>query len=455
MKMPMCATLVKKLLLMALFASILLGTVLPRLHAADPPPGQTARVSVDWGVTKAYTTPLLFGSNDWAVIQNPTNTLGDDRFARGLAQTGISFVRLHNGGMSSAWTDHEAKTWDTAKIKAVYEVPYLQGKTILQNVPTWPPWMKTTDGLLDPSEYDAYAAFCADLVKIVNGRLHHHVRYWEPFNEEDVTYFKKGKFLDLCTLYSKVAVAMKAADPTIKVGGLAFTWLDEAKIELFLKNCGPNVDFISWHHYAGDGRDATEKIMARTGEDEAGLVSLRALASRYFPHRRVPLVWDEYSLAWTYQSPETRQWNNIGAVWMASALKHMADAGVEMANQWNLKDGFYGLMDSNNNLRPAAMVYTWGNAYLVGAVSGTASDQPLIEAMAVRQGNGKRSLLLINKAEVSVKVMVRMSGPGAWHGGRMTVLRLDESGQTQGSLPASDLLNGVVLAPYSLLLLRR
>ena len=43
------------------------------------------------------------------------------------------------------------------------------------------------------------------LVKIINNQQHRHVRYWEPFNEEDVSYFNKGKFDDLCALYSKVA----------------------------------------------------------------------------------------------------------------------------------------------------------------------------------------------------------------------------------------------------------
>ena len=445
----------RKVVLTLLLGGALLAAALPGRPDPAPSPELTAQVSVDWGATKEYITSLLFGSNDWAVIQNPASTLGDERFARSMAQTGITFVRLHNGGLSSAWTDHAAKTWDAAKIKAVYDAPYLRGKTILQNIPTWAPWMKTSDGLLSPSEYDAYAAFCADLVRIVNVQQHRHVKYWEPFNEEDISYFKAGRFDDLCLLYNKVAAAMKAVDPTIKVGGLAFTWADETKINLFLKNCGPNTDFLSWHQYAGDGHDSTDKIMAGIAGNDAKLASLHALVSKYFPNRRVPLVWDEYSLAWTYQSPETRQWNNIGAVWMASSLKHMADAGVGMANQWNLKDGFYGLMDNDDTLRPAATVYAWGDAYLVGAVAGTTSDRPLAEALAVRQADGRRSLLLINKAAAPVRITVRMGGPGSWKQGRVTVLRLDMSGQTRGELPVSGLLSGIVLPPYSLALLRR
>lgn len=446
----------KKTLLLFAVASALLGRAWPGVAAPAPTPTpQTAQISVDWSVTRAQTTPLLFGSNDWSVIQNPKTTLGDARFTAAVARMGIRFVRLHNAGLSDAWTDHTANTWDTAKIKAVYDAPYLQGATILQNIPGWPSWMKATDGLLDPSEYDAYAAFCADLVKIINVQLGRHVVYWEPFNEEDVSYFKQGKFDDYCALYNKVAVAMKAVDPTIKVGGMAFTWPDPAKIEPFLKNCGPHIDFLSWHAYAGDGHDSTAKIMADTAGDDARLASLRALVTKYLPNRPVPLVWDEYSLAWTYQSPETRQWTNVGAVWFASTLKHMADSGLEMANQWNLKDRFYGLVDDDDTPRPAATVYTWGNAYLVGAVAATTSDQPLTEALAIGQASGKRSVLLINKADTPVTVTVRMTGPGSWKRGKVAVLRLDASGQTQDDLSVSNALNGIVLPPYSLALLRQ
>jgi len=61
---------VKKRLSTLLLISTLLGLLSPCRPDPAPPPEQTAQVSVDWGVTRAYTTPLLFGSNAWAVI-NP------------------------------------------------------------------------------------------------------------------------------------------------------------------------------------------------------------------------------------------------------------------------------------------------------------------------------------------------------------------------------------------------
>lgn len=414
--------------------------------------GVSARIAVHWNTTTGRTTPLLFGSNDWAAIQNVNMTVGDAPFARAVAQTHIAFLRIHNAGLSDAWSDNVTQTWNTAKIKTVYDAPYLQGKTIMQNIPGWPGWMKQQDKVLDPSEYDRYAQFCADLVRIVNKQQGRKVRLWEPFNEQDQNYWAKGKFDDLCALYNKVAVAMKAVDPSIKVGGMAFTWADPAKVEAFLQKCGPNVDFLTWHRYAGEGKDATDKIMTATPGYEATIQMFRALAKKYAPGRAIPLVWDEYSLAYTYQSPETRQWSNVGAVWFASTLKHMADAGLDMAAQWNLKDRFYGLIGNDEAVRPAATVYAWGNQYLVGALAQTQSDQPWVEAMAVRQTNGSQSLLLINKASAPAKVTLALTGStrsAAWQS-----FRLDAAGTTEG-MPESDALDkDVTLPPYSLLLLR-
>ena len=411
-----------------------------------------AHVSVDWGVTTGRTTTLLFGSNDWGAVQNPKATVGSAEFARTVAQARIGFVRIHNGNLSNAWSDGATQSWDAAKIKAVYDAPYLQGKTILQNIPGWPGWMKQQDGLLDPSEYDHYARLCADLVRIVNKQQGRKVRLWEPLNEEDQNYWARGKFDELCVIYNKVAVAMKSVDPSIRVGGMAFTWDDPAKVEALLKNCGPNVDFISWHRYASDGKAATDKIMSDTPGYEKSIQTFRALARQYAPGRTVPLVWDEYSLAYTWQSPEQRQWNNVGAVWFASTLKHMADAGLDMAAQWNLRDGFYGLVDNDDRPRPALTVFAWGNQFLVGALARTQSDQPWVEAMAVRRPDGGRSLLLINKASASVGVTLAQTGaarPGVWR-----VSRLDANGTTDGTLTPVALGKGLTLPPYSLLLLR-
>lgn len=414
-----------------------------------------AKISVDWGATTGRTTPLLFGSNDWGSLQSPKLTVGDAQTARLVARSRLAFLRIHNGGLSDSWSDKSAQSWVPARIKSVYDAPYLQGKTILQNIPGWPGWMKQQDRVLDPSEYDRYAQFCAGLVRIVNKQQGRKVRLWEPLNEQDQNYWARGKFDDLCVIYNKAAAAMKAVDPSIKVGGMAFTWDDPAKVEAFLKRCGRNVDFVSWHRYGGDGQETTDKLLTDTTGSMWVVERFREAMKKYAPGRTIPLVCDEYSLSYTWESPEKRQWTNVGAVWFASTLKHMADAGVDIAAQWNLRDGFYGLMDNDDTPRPALTVFTWANHALVGALVGTKSDQPMAEAMAVRRADGGRSLLLINKADVPVRVTLTMGGGGAARPGPWKTSRLDEKGTAEGTLAPAALYKPLTLPPHSLLLLRR
>jgi hypothetical protein len=52
----------------------------------------------------------------------------------------------------------------------------------------------------------------------------------------------------------------------------------------------------------------------------------------------------------------------------ASAFKHLAESGIDMAAFWYLKDGIYGIIYPANKLRSAANVFAWGNKYLIGKV---------------------------------------------------------------------------------------
>ncbi|MCY7390058.1 MAG: hypothetical protein LH647_00720 [Leptolyngbyaceae cyanobacterium CAN_BIN12] len=80
-----------------------------------------------------------------------------------------------------------------------------------------------------------------------------------------------------------------------------------------------------------------------------------------------------------------------------------------MATSWHLKDGIYGMIDPDNNLRPAATVFEWGRRYLVGTVVKTQSNHRFVEGFAVRQENGARSLLLINKSAKVTRLGLTMN----------------------------------------------
>jgi xylan 1,4-beta-xylosidase len=425
--------------------------------SSTPAPSSTraiaAKVSVDWSTVLAQSTPFTFGSNDYEITT--PQAAADSVYQSRLAQLGIGLIRIHYAGLFERWTNPTTKTWNEAKIKAGFDASYPQRPTIIQNLPGWPDWMaQDKDGILNPSEYNRYTLFCAQLVDILNRRQQRKIIYWEPFNEQDVAYENAGKLNELWKLYNRVARAMKAKDPQIKVGGPALTWDEPSRLESFLQACGPNVDFVSWHRYGSDDANAsTDTLMSYTPKYGEQVRDFRELVKEFIPNRKVPLLLGEYNINYSWESGETRQNTHVGAVWFASVLKHLAEAGIDMATSWHLKDGVYGMIDPDNNLRPSANVFAWGIKYLTGRVMQTKSDNALVEAMAVWQGPRKRSLLLINKSAGSATLNIQVKQL-AFKPTSQTTFYLDANGvRTTNGQPTLLNQETMTLSPYSLALL--
>ncbi|GAB1543641.1 hypothetical protein NUACC21_63170 [Scytonema sp. NUACC21] len=413
---------------------------------------KTAQISIDWTNQIAQSTPFTFGSNDYEILT--PERAADSVYQNHIRELGIQLIRIHQAQLSDRWTDTTTKTWNIPKIKAGYDVSYPQKSTIIQNIPGWPKWMaQNKDGLLDKSEYDRYATLCAQLVEILNRRLQKKVMYWEPLNEQEVRYDKAWNLDELWIIYNKVAKAMKAVDPQIKVGGPALTWDNSRRLAAFLTACKPNVDFISWHRYGSkDARQSTDGIMSYTPNYARQVREFRAVAAKHIPERPVPLLLGEYNINYVWTSGEKRQHNYIGAVWFASVLKHLADVGIDMAASWHLKDEIYGMIDPKNNLRPPATIFAWANKYLIGAVMQTIGDHPFVEALAVQKQNGKRSLLLINKSSQPIDLRLE-SKQSLTKSNALQMLSLDASGVQTKTITVNLLQQAIVLSSYSVTLL--
>jgi Glycosyl hydrolases family 39 len=407
--------------------------------AAEPttPPGKAVptEVQVDWEKTTGQTTPFMFGTNG-AEIASP-EAATDTVFKKRFTDTGIRLIRiLGDGRLISTWTNPSTKSWDSAKLKAAYDAFSPKPPTIIQNIPGWPSWMaQDKDGLLAPSEYDRYAAYCAELVEILNVQQKRKIVYWEPLNEQDDRYKKAGKLDELWKIYNKTAKAMKAKDSSIKVGGPALTYDDAGTLASFLKASAPNVDFVSWHRYAtGDVQASNEELMSIASGFGDQVKTFRKITTQYIPSRKVPLLLGEYNINYAWDSGEQRQNSYLGAVWFATTIKSLADAGIDMATSWHLKDGIYGMIGLNNDLRPAASVFTWANKYLVGAVVEGTSSQTAVEVMAVRQKDQSRSFLLINKGAKPAALTIKTTDKIPWETATGSFFRLDEKGISKGSL---------------------
>lgn len=412
-----------------------------------------AKIKIDWSIKIAKTKPLIFGSNDYEIMI--PERAADFTFQNLLNELNIRLIRIHHSKLSEKWTDSTAKSWDEAKISNCYDASYPHNPKIVQTIPRWPHWMsQDSNGLLNSNEYDNYANFCGELVRILNQTQNRQIIYWEPFNELDKRYKKAGKLDELWKIYNKVAQKMKNVDSEIKVGGPVLTWDDSQTLNHFLDSCSQNVDFISWHRYAsGNANDPTDKIMSFTPKYGEQTRKFRSIVATHIPERKVPLFLSEYNINYSWDSGETRQNTHVGAVWFASVFKHLAEAEIDMAASWHLKDGIYGMIDRQNNLRPSAHIFALAIKYLRGKVMHNESNHPFIEALPIQRKNGTRSLLLINKSSEYFNInLTEMYG--SFQTVETRIYSLDVDGFKFFNANEQRNFKTFTLSPYSILLLR-
>lgn len=441
-----CKKVISCLLTVAMFVTMFLGNLAaPTVAAAQTP--SPIQLSVDWSTVKSTTTNLSFGLNGFLTFDPAVASNSD--YKANMEYMNIGFIRYHSSEATSSnsathptnWVDVPNKTWLASKVKEALSGFKVSNNPIrMININTWPNWMKTytvTAGtnkvtLLDPSEYDNYANYCAELVRIVNIQYGHNVKYWEPTNEADDAYYVKfaeagypDKLDELIEIYSRCAKAMKAVDPTIKVGGLAYARSDHSNydavrrfVQATLKE--GTLDYLSYHFYAsGNAMDSDSSVYNRAYNPNPSSTSMakhsrdiRNILDEYSPNRHIELFMDEYNISWSWTINDPRMKNNKGAVFDALGMIYSHDAGVDGFLAWNEKDDVYGKMDNQHNLRPPAHVYQMMNNYMVGdRVATTSSDEGKIAPFAVKnKTTGEKSYLLVNRTDEAQTVSTSFMG---------------------------------------------
>ena len=426
-------------------ASLLIFGWCAQVTAAPAPSNTspiTASLSADWKTTVGATTAATFGAND-EMCSSPAHGSGDSAYAKNLSRIGIKFYRLHCGSLTDDWSNPSTRQWNVQAITAEYDAPYLRGATIIQNIPAPPSWLRNRDGTV--SDAAGYAAYCAQLVNIVNHQLKKRVVYWEPMNEWEDRY--KGNWTQACEVYNQCVQAMKRQDPSIKVGP-ALEWPNQGGIiQPFLRQCAGNIDFIAYHSYYSSGpTDSNDTLMTKASAMDHDVTSTRDSIRQFGQGRVLPIMLDEYNLDGNWNDAETRQYTNIGAVYFATTLKHDAYAGAYACSIWSAKEGTYGITDMSDHLRTPAYLFQWANHHLIGSLVKTVSSSPMVEAMAVRQ-NGTPAIMVINKASgtATISLASNMASP------IVEYCTLTASGMSAARTMAAVKLSSFVMQPCSLL----
>jgi hypothetical protein len=427
----------------------------------------TARVdlAIDWAAPTYPTTRRQFSLAGFSAFS--PEIAGDSRYHEFLAYTAIGNLRYHNMAVlrdsktSMGWIDVANRRWDAAKINAALAaLPAARlGLERVICIPEWPEWMDADhDAALDPDQIDAFAAWCAELVRIVNIEGRHGVTHWEITNERDLVYWltkdksapSPRRHAELANIIIRAAKAMKAVDPTIKTGGPSATRSDlTEELRLFVRHAAPQLDFLSFHAYASGRLDEPDaSIMGKTDTIGGHLERIVKMLAEELPGREIETHFNEYNISWTWKTREPRMLDHRGAVFDALVLLQIARTGVTVGNAWNERDGVYGKISNDWTLRPSAHVYHHFNTLLTGrAVSTVSSDPRRVAALAVHGASGPALVLINRTANPQMAALSQSGAPALPSAPRLA--RIDADGHTRLELPARSLEALLALPPHS------
>ena len=252
-----------------------------------------------------------------------------------------------------------------------------------------------------PRNFDRYASIAKHIVLHYNrGWAHGYrygIRYWEIWNEPDLgKVFWSGTAQQYYDLYSRLARAVKEADPDALVGGPAIARPNDASpyrdaFLRYVRKTHTPLDFYSWHWYATDSEDPLDFVRIATDLrarlDKSGLQSTESILSEW-----------NYGLSDTPPSPLVR------ASFIASSLIYMQDAPVEAATLYRADNVFGGDGASPDKTGEALIAF------------GRMKDTPVrlqtqgadLDGLAVEAGrseDGKLVRVLISNYQIPANVM--------------------------------------------------
>ena len=371
---------------------------------------------------------MAYGVNVWQgfdpnIAGNPGSPTYKDRM--NTLRPGI--IRYHSWEMlresteQRGWLNNAASdtpTWNQTKVGNAMTGAYSYGPAVMMNIPKWPDsWNQPGTNKLRTDRYAQFATFCADLVRVVNVNLGKRVVYWEVMNEPDLganTYSSAADFEEVGRIFAQCATAMKAVDSSIKVGGPGFAaaWNEQRfRVEAFLRTSGSDLSFISYHGYGTYDKNSSTQSLYDSARDMWAQSYWVSVARNNTQRWSVEQFHDELNVNSSQNEGnlDSRTWNEKGLIYNTLSLLTLATSGYTTGNMiWNESDGWYGLMDGDNNYtrRPSyygVKLLTDDGLGEVKTVSGF--DNTKVCAFALQSGNYVK-LFLVNRAEADVTVKV-------------------------------------------------
>ena len=277
----------------------------------------------------------------------------------------------------------------------------------------------------------------AEWVRWANLEKGYNVKYWEIGNELEGAWEMGSTKPDGTRLTSKdyaerfiaFAKAMKAVDPSIKVGGPTAANTRMVFLEDLMKYAGDQVDFISFHTYPVErGLVSEAEVMNQAFSLHEPMDRIHQLIEKYQPNRK-----DKIEVAiteWNSKVVEDRDSADLlNGLWSAIFVGEMFREGVGFAMQWDLltatPEGGHGLFDFQGRCQPKSQywgLYMWskfmGNQLLDAKLEGN----PNAYAVVTRDRDRIYAMVVNISREEVAHIQIKVDGEELASEGRTALL---------------------------------
>lgn len=276
--------------------------------------------------------------------------------------------------------------------------------------------------------------------------------YVEIGNEPDNATFwpKPATLQDFLKLYDLTAKNLRAAFPTLKIGGPGFTqgicqsssgqtWLS-AFLDYVKANSTP-LDFLSWHIYSNSPDDvATCAKTVRAALDAKGLSNVQSHLSEWNT--------DAENKSLGTGEPVALRANGRAAAIDTATWIRLQESSVDQAFFYRAGDpaggplSFYGLVDGSAKLKKPALAFKlWKtvSAYGQRLTTSTAGSSTDLYAMGAGDGKGGYALLVANTGSTAKTWTATLPDGSALDKQVVTLYTVSDAlGTTQVAVPAGD-----------------
>lgn len=400
--------------------------LLAQVVCGSATPGVTVALRPGAALTARLSTNVEF-----ATQLNPASDPHAAGTLAALSAWNPPLVRLHFGFRGATYSlpvGGAPDAWDFSGPDAAISQLRDAHVGFFLNVRSAPPWMFNSAGQPRDPTFHEFAAYMARLVgwydaggftdEAGNWHASGHqgwVTTWEIWNEPESGYEipapvanRAAQWMDPATfarLYTVVATAMRAVDPTIQIGGPALGNVGYADyLRVFLSDVRAPLAFVSAHFYAtGDLNVPDGAILGAASTTLSADLGMAAAALRETGHGATPLWLDEMNLNARSTLPiDPRASGALGMAFAADAFVAATTNDAALVNQFSLiSDAQLGLLDiaTGQPYRALWLYERLGQAFPAGArrVAITTTLPGLVALGAIAPDRASLRVLLINQ----------------------------------------------------------